>query len=116
MQIGISVRHGELGAGTREKLIEKVQRLRRYVDRINAILITVDLEHQDDPVVELQVSIERREDVVAKGQGGNVLAALDAALHKAEQQLRKVKERTIDGHRGGGHKTLESTSGPPEQT
>lgn len=114
MQIEISVRHGELSAATKEKISEKVERLRRYFDRVNAISVTADLEHATAPVVEIQVSIEHCEDIVTKASGANVLAALDAALHKAEQQLRKVKERIIDSHRSAGRTGRQSPPPLPE--
>ncbi|GIW93359.1 MAG: RNA polymerase subunit sigma-54 [Pirellulaceae bacterium] len=109
MQVNLSVRHGELSDATQQVVAEKVERLRRFFDRINAIGVTVDLANDSHPEVELNVSVEHLPDVVAKAAGGNVLAALDAALHKAEQQLRKLKERLIDGHRGGGHKAHPGT-------
>jgi len=104
VQISISARHGQLGAGTQEKIREKVEKLRRIWDRVSAIRVTVNLEHEEAPAVELQVSAEHAEDFVATGAGMNVFAALDGALHKIEQQIRKHKEKKITGHRGPGHK------------
>ncbi len=108
MQVNLSIRHGELSEATQEVVRQKVERLRRFFDRINAIEVTFELGNDTAPEVELNVSLEHLPDVVAKAGGANVLAALDSAMKKAEQQLRKLKERLIDGHRGGGHKT------PPE--
>jgi ribosome-associated translation inhibitor RaiA len=34
--------------------------------------------------------------------------ALDGAMHKVEQQIKKHKEKMIDGHRQPGHKTFET--------
>lgn len=112
MQISISARHGHLSAGTQEKIKEKVEKLRRIWDRVSAILVTVDLEREEAPAVELQVSAEHAEDFVATGAGLNVLAALDGALHKLEQQLRKHKEKKITGHRGPGRRHAETALEP----
>ncbi len=107
MQISISARHGHLSAGTQEKITEKVERLRRLLDRVTAIVVTVDLEREDTPQVELRVSAERTDDFIATCDGANVFAALDGSIHKIEQQLRRHKEKKIEGHRVPGRKQLE---------
>lgn len=114
MQITISARHGQLSAGTQEKIREKVERLCRIWDRVSAIQVTVDLQREESPGVELQVSVEHAEDFVATGAGMSVFAALDGALHKIEQQLRRHKEKKITGHRGPGHKHSAEAALEPE--
>ena len=106
MQINISARHGQLSTATQEKISEKVEKLRRFFDRVTAIQVTVNLEHRDSPDVEVKVSAERSEDFVATDTAPNVMTALDRVLHKVEQQLRKHKEKRT-GHRATGHKHLE---------
>ncbi len=101
MQITISARHGHLGGSTQERITEKVQKLPRLFDRVTAVVVTVDVEHEDKPSVELRVSAEHTEDFVAKESAATVSAALDGALHKIEQQLRKHKERRTDRRTSG---------------
>lgn len=113
MQINISARHGHLSSSTQEKIIEKVRKLPRFFDRVSAIQITANLEHEEAPEVELQVSIEHAEDLVAVDSSSSVMAALDGALHKLEKQLRKHKER-ITEHRATGHKRLETPPAPEQ--
>jgi ribosome-associated translation inhibitor RaiA len=55
VQVNISARHGHLSAGTQEKITDKVEKLRRLFDRVTAIQVTVDLEHEESPSVEVQV-------------------------------------------------------------
>ena len=107
MQVNISVRHGHLSAGTQEKITDKVEKLRRLFDRVTAIQVTVDLEHEESPSVEVQVSVEHSADFVAREKAANVFAALDGTIHKIEQQLRKHKEKIITGHRVPGRKQIE---------
>ncbi len=107
MLVSISARHGHLSAGTQEKITEKAEKLRRLLDRVTAIQVTVDLEHEEAPVVELQVTAEHFDPFVAREQAGTVFAALDGAIHKIEQQLRKQKEKRITGHRTPGRKQME---------
>ena len=112
MQVNIAARHGQLSATTQAKITEKAEKLRRYFDRVSAINVTVDLEcrdnHHDALKVELQVSAEHTEDFVATEVADELFAALDSAIHKVEQQIRKHKEKTIDGHRQPGRKTYEA--------
>lgn len=108
MQISISARHGQLGAGVQDRISEKVEKLCRYFDRVTGIQVTVDLEHEDAPTVELRVSAEHSGEFVATADGANVFAALDGAVHKLEQQLRKHKERRITDHRGPGRRQAEA--------
>lgn len=106
MQINISTRHGHLSTATREKLSEKVGKLLRLYERVTAVEVTVDLQHEDKPEVELRVSAERAEDFVATEQSSSFHGAVDGALHKIEQQLRKHKEKK-KGHRTPGHRHQE---------
>lgn len=104
MQVNVSARHGELQNGDQELITEKTERLRRLFDRINAIDVTVDLA--DTPNVEIVVSAEGCDDLVAHAEASTVVAALDTAIPKIEHQLRRVKEKKTE-HRGAGHKHVD---------
>lgn len=106
MQLSVSARHGDLQAGDQALIEAKVEKLRRLFDRINAIIVTVDMKRMEKPEVEVKVSAEHAEDCVAKAEATNVIAALDLVLPKIEQQLRKLKEKRT-GHRATGIKHLE---------
>ena len=105
MQIRVSVRHGHLQAGDQQLIEEKVEKLRRLFDSVNAIEVIVDMEHIDNPTVELLVSAEHAADCVATAEATTVLGALDLAIPKLEQQLRRTKEK-MTGHRATGHKHI----------
>lgn len=102
MQINIAARHGHLSEASQEKIRAKVERLGRLFERLTAIEVTVDLEARETPSVHLQVSAEHKNDFVASEQAGDMMASLDAAMHKIEQQLRKYKEKVQDHHRSPG--------------
>ncbi|HIF32594.1 MAG: ribosome-associated translation inhibitor RaiA [Pirellulaceae bacterium] len=106
MQLSISARHGQLTESTHEKIQNRVEKLVRFFDRVTSIVVTVDLEHSQSPEVEVCVSVELAEDLVAANNGSNVLAALDSATRKMEQQLRKHKEK-LTGHRSTGVRELQ---------
>ena len=96
MQTNISARHGHLSSSTQERITEKVEKLNRYFDRLTAIQITVDLEHRENPTVELKVSVEHSEALVATDQSGDVMSSLDGALHKIEHQIRRHKDKRTE--------------------
>jgi putative sigma-54 modulation protein len=96
VQTSISARHGHLSATTQARITEKVEKLSRYFDRLTAVHVTVDLEHRESPLVELCVSVEHAEPLVAADQGANITAALDKALHKIEQQIRRHKDKRTE--------------------
>lgn len=106
MQVNVSARHGTLQPGDQELIEEKAIKLRRLHDRINAIEVTVELQQLDKPIVEINVSVEHAEDCIARAEASNVISALDSAIPKMEQQLRRLKERKT-GNRSAAHKHVE---------
>ncbi|MFO0923675.1 MAG: ribosome-associated translation inhibitor RaiA [Pirellulales bacterium] len=106
MQVKVSARHGHLKQADQQIIVEKAEKLRRFYDRINAIEVTVDLGHLDNPSVEINVSAEQSNDFVASSSASTVGAALDATLQKVEQQLRKHKEK-VTGHKATASKHIE---------
>jgi len=103
VQIKISTRHGQVSDETREKIGKKVERLPRFYDRLSAIEVTIDLEHRDAPSVDVKATAKHRE-FVASSQSAELMASIDQAVDKLEQQLRKHKEKAVDRHRGSGHR------------
>jgi putative sigma-54 modulation protein len=103
VQINISARHGHLSTQTQAMVTEKVEKITKFHDRLTAIVVTCDLEHREAPSVEVRVLVEHAGEFVAADKGDNLLAALDSAIHKVEQQLKKHKEKLTD-HRGPGHR------------
>ena len=73
MQISISAQHGHLSDATREKITAKVEKLARLFERLLAIEVTVNLEHENDPCVDLRVSAEHKHDFVAAESGTSLM-------------------------------------------
>lgn len=101
VQINISTRHGQLADGTRERIQGKVEKLGKFFERLTAIQVTVDLEREQTPLVELIVSAEHKHDFVASDRTESLMASVDSVVHKIEQQIKKYKEK-LQGHRGPG--------------
>ena len=105
MQINISTRHGQLAQETKDKINSKLQRLVRFHERMTAVDVTVDLEHEDEAHVEIRVSVERAKGFVARTKGPELMGALDGAIHKLEEQLRRHKDKLVE-HRSTGRRTV----------
>ncbi len=114
MQIKISARHGDLSETTQSKIRVKAEKLTRFFERITAIEVTVNLARRDAPVVDIRVLAEHKRDFVASEQAEELMVAMDAVLHKLEQQIRKHKEKIQDRHRGPGHRQQEAPSSPEQ--
>lgn len=111
MQTTISARHGHLSPATQEKITEKVEVVRKFFDRITAIYVTVDLARPEQALLELRVRAEHHDEFVAVAEADTIFAALDGAIEKMENQLRRFKER-LKEHRAVGHKHLEPPTPP----
>lgn len=105
MQVNVSARHGSLSGHDQEVIREKAEKVRRLYDRVNAIEVTVDFQRQEEPHVEINVSAEHSSDFIASAKATTVIAALDGAIQKVEQQLRKHKEK-LTGHKSTGVKHI----------
>jgi putative sigma-54 modulation protein len=113
VQISISTRHGQLNADSQERITEKVGKLPQFFSRVTGVEVTVDLEHQESPAVEVRVRAEHANEFVATDRAPTVMAALDSVVHKLEQQLRKHKEK-VTGHRAVGAKNVETPAAGEE--
>ncbi|MFN3193932.1 MAG: ribosome hibernation-promoting factor, HPF/YfiA family [Aureliella sp.] len=106
MQVNVSARHGSLSSDDQQFIQEKAEKVRRLLDRVNAVEVTVDFQHQEKPNVEINVSAEHAPEFVASAEASNVVSALDAAIQKVEQQLRRHKDKTTE-HKVTGGKHIE---------
>jgi putative sigma-54 modulation protein len=98
VQIKISARHGHLNEATQHFIRDKAQKLLRYFERLTMIEVTVDLQ-DGNKTVEFVVQAEHKHDFVAKESHPELLAAVDLAEAKLEQQLRKYKQKIMDHRR-----------------
>lgn len=114
VQINVSARHGTLGGPDSKSIREKAEKLQRFHDRINAISVTVDFQHQDKPSLEIIVTAEHAPEFVASANASTVMGAMDAVMGKIEQQLRKHKEK-LTGHKASSVKHISSIEESQEE-
>ena len=116
MQISITARHGNLEPDEQAYLQQKAEKLQKYFGRLMAI--EVEADHQKNGwLVEVFVSAEHKHDFVAREEAPTPQAAMDLCVHKAEQQLRRYKEK-VSEHRGDGnaHAHGPVAPEPPEES
>ena len=115
MQTKISTRHGQLSDASQKKIAAKAEKLLRIFDRLTAIEVIVDLKDEANPKVDLKVAAEHKHDFVAHDQSENLMASVDEAIHKVEQQLRKYKEKVQERHRTNEPRRRETTMKPDSE-
>jgi len=93
MQINISTRHGEINDATKNKIIQKVEKLQRFFDRLTSINVTVDLSKADEPNIEVTVKPEHRSEFIASYRSTDMFGAVDQIIDKLELQIKKHKEK-----------------------
>jgi putative sigma-54 modulation protein len=98
VQIKISARHGHLNEATQQFIREKAEKLPHLFERLTMIEVTVDLRNHLH-VVEILVSAEHKHDFVAQETNTDLLAAVDLAVDKLAQQLRRYKGKVQDHRR-----------------
>jgi putative sigma-54 modulation protein len=117
VQLSISTRHGHLSESTQEKIKSRADKLVHFYERLSSIEVIVDLSDQQLPKVDVKVSAEHKHDFVSHSQGENLLGAVEDALHKIEQQLRKYKKRVQQRHRNHDLRRQDvAPTGPQEVT
>jgi putative sigma-54 modulation protein len=113
VQTSISIRHGDLSEASQQKLRSKVEKLHRFFERLASIQVTVDLSDSDAPRIDLQVSAEHKHDFVARESAETLWGAVDAAVQKMEQQLRRYKEKVQERHRNPDARRAEISETEP---
>ena len=106
MQIDISTRHGHLSEASRQKIKAKVMKITRIFDRLTSIHLTVDLEHEHMPSVDLRVSAEHKHDFVSNDRGTDLMGSIDSVVHRMESQIRKYKEKIQHRNRTGSGREM----------
>ena len=99
MNVTISTRHGNVSEQTQAHLESKVEKLSRNFDSVTGIDILIDLANREKPNLSVTVKQKNIADAYATIDNTELLTAMDLALDKLEQQLRKAKEKKIDEHK-----------------
>ena len=96
MQVNISTRHGSLSEASQQKIQEKVEKLGKFIERVNLIDVTVDLEKKDQPIVDIRVTTEHKKEFTSNYSSAELFGCVDQAMDKIQQQMKKFKEKMTD--------------------
>ena len=102
MEISLSTRHGHISESTQSKVKGKIEKLIRHFDRITSVVVIIDLDNEQKPEADIKVTTEHWGDFVARDQNEGLLTAVENAVHKLDQQLRKNKDKVQERHRQPG--------------
>jgi putative sigma-54 modulation protein len=94
LKINVTVRHFDLTPGMREHVVEKVEKLGRFFDRIHLIDV-VAWEEGERHTIEVKVHVGKGTTLVGKVEEPDLYTALDLVIDKLERQLRKFKEKLV---------------------
>ncbi len=92
MEVTVTGRHMDITEAIRAYASEKAGRLPRYYDRIQAVDVVAD---KLDPgfAVEMRVTADHHEPFIAKTEGTDLYACIDATHDKLERQLVDHKDK-----------------------
>jgi putative sigma-54 modulation protein len=99
LNIVITGRHVGITESMKDYAKEKVEKLRKYFDRVTHARVTMDIAH-DTHQVEFLLDVTRGVSLVGKAEAPDMYAACDLAEQKLAGQLRRFKQRLADHHRG----------------
>ena len=120
MELTITGRHLEATAVLQNYAREKLSKLDRYYDRIQAVDVILD-KTGEGLSAEVVVRAEHRNTFVAHETGSDLYACIDQVVDKLENQLTRHKERFRNRkhptHRGAGDEWASrlETEEPPEE-
>ncbi|MBN1949031.1 MAG: ribosome-associated translation inhibitor RaiA [Candidatus Cloacimonetes bacterium] len=94
MQITITARHFDLTKAIREHVEESVLKLKKYFDQIIHAHLILSLENNRN-IVELVLHVPKN-DFKCEAEAMDMYLAVDSAVEKMEQQIKKLKGKWTD--------------------
>lgn len=96
MIVTITGKHVDITDAIRAHVEDKASKLPRYFNSVMQVEVIIEGNAGVMQTVEVVVSVEHREDVVAKESGEEMYTCIDMAMHKIERRLHKIKEKQRD--------------------
>jgi putative sigma-54 modulation protein len=119
MQVIVKARHTKVPESLKQMAIQKVERVRRFFDRIIKLEIEFSEEHnprqsRKKHIVEVTLSTKAHL-LRAKASGADPAAAVDAVVDKLETQVKRLKDKMKGKTRPARAETIRvpSTTGSP---
>lgn len=118
MQVIVKARHTRVPAALKKMATEKVEKVRRFFDRIDKIEIEFSEEHNprvaNKHVVEVTASAKNHV-LRAVGKGVDPASAVDQVVDKLERQVRRMKDKMVKrGRTTGKAETIRKPASGPK--
>jgi putative sigma-54 modulation protein len=97
MNVIVTGRHVGVTNAMKGHAQEKAQKMLKYFDGENKVLVTMDIEHVDH-IVEMVLHVDGWKSIEAKAESDDMYKSLDLCEAKIEKQLRRHKEKIRDKH------------------
>ena len=97
MEVRITSRHLTLPETLRDRTQELLSKLEKYGARVSVVEVVFD-EEKNSKKIEGILHIDRRDPIVATGEGDDFNEALSQVNDRLRRQLRKLQER-VTNHR-----------------
>ncbi|MBS3733763.1 MAG: ribosome-associated translation inhibitor RaiA [Phycisphaerae bacterium] len=104
MNVEIKARHMDVTDAIRDYGETKLAKLPRFYNKIQSMEMILDFE-AEKALAEVVVTAKRKATFVGSERNDDMYAAIDQAVHKVEQQIRRHKDRVRD-HQGPPHEAL----------
>lgn len=98
MRIQVAARHCELPDSVRKRTEEQINRLAKYDPRVSAAEVVFE-EEKRVRKVEVILSVDRSDPVVATGEGEEFRTALDKVVDRLSRILRRQRDQA-KSHQG----------------
>jgi putative sigma-54 modulation protein len=117
VEVVVNARHAEISPALREATLKKVTHLERFASDIRLVEVEFSDEttRRNDHAHTCEILIHlRRRLVKGVASAAEPAVALDAAIEKVTQQMRRLHERRLDARHGGPHRNSRSASAAAE--
>ncbi|MBN2489317.1 MAG: ribosome-associated translation inhibitor RaiA [Planctomycetes bacterium] len=108
MNVNITGRHVDITQPLRDYVVEKVERLARFFDRISRLQVTLNIEG-DRHIAEVILSANRGVTLIAEEVAGDMYSAVDLVVDKLGRQLKRHKGKLRGPRRGAARREASIT-------
>jgi putative sigma-54 modulation protein len=108
VNVNITGRHVEITQPLRDYVVEKVERLTRFFDRISRMQVTLNVEGERH-IAEMILSANRGVTLIGEEVAGDMYSAVDLVVDKLGRQLKKHKGKLRGPRRGGNRRDASVT-------
>ena len=109
--VSVESRHLDVSDAMKDYAREKLDKLPRYYDGLQSIVLTFDKD-AGDFLVEVVASGRRKAVFVATHRDADIVVSVDQCVHKITEQIRRHKDKVRDRHGPSHEETMQPK--PPE--